>query len=179
MKPHSRGSSPRRLNTPVRRRKASSSRSDFTAMKSSRIANPSEVCIVGTLSGLLGLSPVSNASPPSAVAVHLHTVSSNYARGTPKTLRDMIRSFIVARDLARLDSMTQPLAVPELTQTPKPERLLYDKREAAAMLSVSVRTIDYLIADKELPCIRIRGRVLLHRDALQAFAKGRRGPKVN
>ncbi|HEY2470141.1 MAG TPA: helix-turn-helix domain-containing protein [Terracidiphilus sp.] len=49
--------------------------------------------------------------------------------------------------------------------------LLYTKIEAAAMLSVSVRTIDNLIASKELPVRRIRKRVLIPRTVLLNFAR--------
>ena len=49
--------------------------------------------------------------------------------------------------------------------------LLHTKIQASAMLSVSVRTIDNLIAAKELPVRRIRGRVLIPRSALVNLAK--------
>lgn len=51
------------------------------------------------------------------------------------------------------------------------EKLLYGKREAAQLLSVSVRTLDNLIARKEL-CVRRCGRrVLISRRALEEFAR--------
>lgn len=40
-------------------------------------------------------------------------------------------------------------------------RLLYNRKEAAYQLSVSVRTIDYLIANKKLDTRRIGNRVLI------------------
>lgn len=64
-------------------------------------------------------------------------------------------------------------------QTPRPvsgneeaPRLLHSKAEAAQMLNVSVRTIDNLIAFKELPVRRIRRRVLITHSALLNFVKG-------
>jgi len=60
----------------------------------------------------------------------------------------------------------------------RPERLLFTRNDAAYALSVSVRTIDNLIADKELPCVKIGRRVLIHRNVLHAYAKGRK-VKVN
>jgi hypothetical protein len=39
-------------------------------------------------------------------------------------------------------------------QTPAP-RMLYDRKEAARMLSVSVRSLDYLIANKAFQIRRI------------------------
>lgn len=50
-------------------------------------------------------------------------------------------------------------------------RLLHSKVEAAQMLNVSVRTIDNLIAFKELPVRRIRRRVLITHSALLNFIK--------
>lgn len=49
--------------------------------------------------------------------------------------------------------------------------LLHTKVEAAAMLNISVRTIDNMIAMKELPVRRIRRRVLIPRTVLLNFAK--------
>ena len=49
--------------------------------------------------------------------------------------------------------------------------LLHSKIEAAAMLSVSARTIDNLIAMKELPVRRIGRRVLIPRAVLINYAK--------
>lgn len=47
--------------------------------------------------------------------------------------------------------------------------LLYDKRSAAALLSLSVRTIDNLIARKELKRLRIGGRVMIPAHELNRF----------
>ena len=51
------------------------------------------------------------------------------------------------------------------------ERLLLDKREAAWVIGVSPRTIDALIANRELSVRRIGRRVLVHRDTLEDFAR--------
>jgi excisionase family DNA binding protein len=50
-------------------------------------------------------------------------------------------------------------------------KLMYGKVEAAAMLSISVRTLDYLIANKKLPVRRIGKRVLISYQALVLFSK--------
>lgn len=50
-------------------------------------------------------------------------------------------------------------------------RILNPKKEAARLLGISVRKLDYLIADGRLRASRIDGRVLLHRDELERFAK--------
>jgi excisionase family DNA binding protein len=51
-------------------------------------------------------------------------------------------------------------------------RLLYDRKEAARQLSVSVRTIDYLVANKELDTRRIGKKVLVTRASLVKYASG-------
>jgi excisionase family DNA binding protein len=51
------------------------------------------------------------------------------------------------------------------------KRLLYSKRDAAEMLSISVRSLDYLIVTRQLPARRIGRRVLIHHDAIHQFAK--------
>jgi excisionase family DNA binding protein len=54
-------------------------------------------------------------------------------------------------------------------------RLLHFKSEAAQLLNVSLRTVDNLIAFKELPVRRIRRRVLIPRSALLNFIRGDHG----
>jgi len=49
--------------------------------------------------------------------------------------------------------------------------LLVSKRDAAGLLSLCLRSIDNLIAAKELPCRRIGRRVLIPYTALVAFAR--------
>jgi len=54
---------------------------------------------------------------------------------------------------------------------PQVDKLLHTKAEAASMLSVSLRTVDTLIALKELPVRRIRRRVLIPHTALINFIR--------
>lgn len=51
-----------------------------------------------------------------------------------------------------------------------PERLLISKKEAAEVLGVSVRTIEYLIFGKRLSVRRIGKRVLVSYSLLKKFA---------
>lgn len=54
---------------------------------------------------------------------------------------------------------------------PKPTaRLLYPRKEAAYLLGISVRSVDYLIANKKLSFQKIGKRVLIHRKELERFA---------
>jgi excisionase family DNA binding protein len=50
-------------------------------------------------------------------------------------------------------------------------RLLYDRKEAARQLSISVRSLDYLISDNRLRGKRVGGRVLVSADELRRFAQ--------
>lgn len=58
-----------------------------------------------------------------------------------------------------------------------PEKLLYGRRSAAAMLDLSPRAVDYAIRAGELEAIRIGKRVLIPRESLLAFAQ-REHPRI-
>jgi len=51
-------------------------------------------------------------------------------------------------------------------------RLLYDRNEAARQLSISVRSLDYIIAAKELDTRRIGRKVLVTHASLMRYASG-------
>ena len=51
------------------------------------------------------------------------------------------------------------------------ERLLLSKKEAAVALGISVRTVEYLIASKQLDARRIGRRRLVPRTALEKLAR--------
>ena len=51
------------------------------------------------------------------------------------------------------------------------EKLLLSREEAAQVLSISQRALDYLIADRRLPTRRIGGRVLIPIADLRKFAR--------
>jgi len=50
-------------------------------------------------------------------------------------------------------------------------KVLYTKREAAQLLSISVRSLDYLISSQQLPTRRIGRRVLIHHESIEQFAR--------
>ncbi|HUJ95785.1 MAG TPA: helix-turn-helix domain-containing protein [Terriglobales bacterium] len=52
-------------------------------------------------------------------------------------------------------------------------KLLYSKRQAAEILSLSLRTVDNLIATKRLVVRRIGKRVLVPKEALEELARGK------
>jgi excisionase family DNA binding protein len=51
------------------------------------------------------------------------------------------------------------------------DKLLIGRQEAAAVLSISQRALDYLVANKQLQVRRIGGRVLIPRSELLRFAR--------
>jgi excisionase family DNA binding protein len=51
------------------------------------------------------------------------------------------------------------------------ENIFLSKKSAAAMLSISVRTLENLIVAKELPARRIGSRVVISPRALEEFAR--------
>lgn len=58
------------------------------------------------------------------------------------------------------------------TKSADAPRLMYGRKEAARQISVSVRTLDYLIAAGKLRCKRLGGRVLLMHGELVRFSQG-------
>ena len=58
------------------------------------------------------------------------------------------------------------------------DKLLLSRREAAALLSISQRSLDYLIARDILLVRRIGSRVLISVDVLQRFARSNHSKKV-
>ena len=60
---------------------------------------------------------------------------------------------------------------PARATLPQAERLLVGRSEAAEMLSISRRALDYLVANKQLSFRRIGARVLIPLSDLQRFAR--------
>ncbi len=52
-----------------------------------------------------------------------------------------------------------------------PERMAYNRQDAATLLGVSVTTIERLLSSGELSCKRVGRRVLIPRVALESFLK--------
>ena len=55
---------------------------------------------------------------------------------------------------------------------PQVEKLLYDRKSAAVALSMSIRSVDYLLANKQLKFRRIGKKVLIPASELRRFASG-------
>jgi hypothetical protein len=60
---------------------------------------------------------------------------------------------------------------PKLLPKLEVQRLLHPRKESAWMLGMSVRSLDYFIANKQLATRRIGGRVLIPHSELVRFAK--------
>jgi hypothetical protein len=54
---------------------------------------------------------------------------------------------------------------------PHDARLLVGRQAAAEMISLSIRSIDNMLASKQLPFRKIRGRTLIPVSALQRLAR--------
>ena len=67
--------------------------------------------------------------------------------------------------------MTNDMAVLAHSLAPTADRLLYDRKSAAQLLSISVRSLDYLIANKVVATRRIGSRVLIAFTELKRVAK--------
>ena len=59
--------------------------------------------------------------------------------------------------------------MPKPTVIPTP-KLLFKRKEACALLSISLRKLDDLLASGELPVRRIHGGVFITHEVLQDFA---------
>jgi excisionase family DNA binding protein len=55
---------------------------------------------------------------------------------------------------------------------PPPQKILFSKKEAAYLLSISIRKLDYLIAQKQLVVRKIGTKVLIPKTALIEFSRG-------
>ena len=64
------------------------------------------------------------------------------------------------------------------TAPPKVEKVLYSKKDAAYALSLSVRTIDSMMAEKLIRVRRIGGRVLIPATEVRRISRGDQ-PMVN
>jgi len=54
---------------------------------------------------------------------------------------------------------------------PMPQKLLYDRRSASYVLSISTRALDYLIANKQLAPLRLGKKIMLSHQELTKFCR--------
>jgi excisionase family DNA binding protein len=78
----------------------------------------------------------------------------------------------VIREPAAVNKRRQRKKKPPAKYTvPSDAKLLVGREEAAVRLSLSIRSIDYLLADRQLKFRRIGGRVLIPIAELERFAR--------
>lgn len=65
-----------------------------------------------------------------------------------------------------------PERTPETHVIPPSEKLMFGKRDAAALLSIGVRTLDRLIASGRIRHKRVGKKILISRTEIEKFAKG-------
>jgi excisionase family DNA binding protein len=65
-----------------------------------------------------------------------------------------------------------PDRIPETHAIPPSEKLMFGKREAAALLSIGVRTLDRLLAAGRIRHKRVGKKILISRIEIEKFAKG-------
>jgi len=68
-------------------------------------------------------------------------------------------------------SMEAKRKPPKSVTVESDEKLLVGRVEAAGMLSISCRALDYLVANKQLPARRIGSRVLIPMADLRKFSR--------
>jgi excisionase family DNA binding protein len=66
----------------------------------------------------------------------------------------------------------EPRKAPQRVVVAPEDKLLVSRDEAAQLLSISQRGLDYLIANRRLPTRRIGGRVLIPVADLRKYARG-------
>jgi len=108
------------------------------------------------------LFPVENQADD---LVHLNAVATN--REAPATQCATVRQQLAAASTRRQRRKKPPTNV----TVPPDAKLLVGRQEAAVRLSLSVRSIDYLLADRQLTFRRIGGRVLIPIAELERFAR--------
>jgi excisionase family DNA binding protein len=106
---------------------------------------------------------------------------SNEQLEPSKGNQDMAGKNVVAFTRGRLHSSTQePDSLvfepgrrkpPQRVTVAPEDKILVSREEAAQLLSISQRALDYLVASKRLPTRRIGGRVLIPVTELRKYAR--------
>jgi excisionase family DNA binding protein len=69
------------------------------------------------------------------------------------------------------DNTTERKKPPARVRIAPEEKLLVGRQEAAQLLSISVRGIDYLLANRRLPFRKLGGRILIPVAELRKYAR--------
>ena len=96
----------------------------------------------------------------------VHLDAAQPVREIPATQRSTVR-----QSAAPSKHRQRRKKPPAKVTVPPDAKLLVGREEAAVRLSLSVRSIDYLLADRQLKFRRIGGRVLIPISELERFAR--------
>ena len=80
-------------------------------------------------------------------------------------------SSVKKRHVLKRNSEDRTRKPPAKTNVPAQAKLLVSREEAAEFLSISVRSVDYLVATKKLSTRRIGTRVLIPMEEVRKFAR--------
>jgi hypothetical protein len=70
-------------------------------------------------------------------------------------------------------STEQSLVLPQKAEpTPTTPKLLYDRRSASHALSISLRSLDYLISGRQLATRRLGKKIMISHETLVKFCRG-------
>lgn len=94
-------------------------------------------------------------------------------RATVQTERMFVaaQSTTIQQPAATSNHRKRKKKLPAKVTVPPDAKLLVGREEAAVRLSLSVRSVDYLLADRQLKFRRIGGRVLIPISELERFAR--------
>ena len=97
----------------------------------------------------------------------------NVIQADPERLAESTVSMVAAPPKGRhlLRQKSQNSKPPARTQLLPDAKLLVSREEAAQMLSISIRAVDYLVATKRLSTRRIGTRVLIPMEDVRRFAR--------
>ena len=83
---------------------------------------------------------------------------------------------ILSSEVPMSDSFTISKKPPMRASVPPEDRLLVGRRQAAQLLSISERSLDYLLANQQLHAKRIASRVLIAVTELERYARADHPP---
>jgi len=107
------------------------------------------------------------------LSIDVPTLQHWVAAGFIRTVRRGTKLLIPRSEIAQLDCkrMTEKMSAFLYNKEPQMTGLLYCRENAAAVLDISVRALDYLFTTKRLKYRRIGRKVLVHHKDLERFSR--------
>ena len=113
---------------------------------------------------------ISRQSTIEAISLDSSTAKTNEcSNGLPE---EACKTFVFARGSCAVDAVFVSARLqPRRSSLKAPvTRLLYPRKDAAFQLGISLRSLDYLIANQKIRFQKIGSRVLIHHKELERFA---------